>query len=77
MCVYQYGGDTEGFVSQRVCDVGCLALVVVRHVQATGRVPRSYLWVTHFSCDKMVISEARYDIFGRYRYPIFSLPKKS
>lgn len=41
--VYQYGGYTQGFISKRVCDVGCLAIVSLCHIQATGGIPCSNL----------------------------------
>lgn len=41
--VYQYGGYTQGFVSQRVSDVRCLAFVSLCHIESTGRIPSSNL----------------------------------
>lgn len=42
-CLYQYGGYTQGFISQRVSDVGRLAIVSLCHIQTAGRIPRSNL----------------------------------
>lgn len=44
VCVYQYGGNTQGLVSQRVRDVGRLASVRLCHIQTAGRIPCSNLW---------------------------------
>lgn len=41
--VYQYGGYTQGFVSQRVSNIRCLAFVSLCHIQTAGRVPCSNL----------------------------------
>lgn len=42
-CLYQYGGYTQGFISQRVRDVGRLAVVSLCHIQPARRIPRSNL----------------------------------
>lgn len=58
-CVYQYGGYTQGFVSQGVSNIGCLALVSLCHIQTAGRIPCSNL-LKQFS----VKSTARCLVYG-------------